>query len=388
MVFTLIFFFSLLVVAFAIPPIIKISIEKGLFDEPTESRKVHSRIVPNFGGIAIFFGFLLSCSLFIPSRFLPEAHLLMAAGLILFMVGLKDDIVGLSPFKKFLAQFASAFIVSIWANIRISDLNGILGYEEIPYWASILLTSLFMVGVVNAFNLIDGVDGLAATLGVIFSLMYACLFFKAGEIGWAYLSISLAGGLIGFLFFNLTPARIFMGDLGSLLIGFIAAITSVKFLAVSNEHEIMIGPLQITSSAGLVLAILIIPIFDTMRVFTLRVISNTSPFTADRNHVHHRLLFLGLTHVQTTLVLALVNIMFIALALSLQQLGNTATIGLLMFTILTINGAMSIYIERYKKVLINNVNFSGRTSFEKHKIHNQPPHTRFGDTILENIVKN
>jgi UDP-GlcNAc:undecaprenyl-phosphate GlcNAc-1-phosphate transferase len=387
MVLILIFFTSLLVVAFAIPPIIKVSLQKRLFDDPIESRKVHSRIVPNFGGVAIFAGFLMSCSLFIPSHLLPEANLLMAAGLILFMTGLKDDIVGLSPLKKFIAQFASAFIISVMANLRIADLYGVLGIYELPYLASVLLTSLFMVGIVNAFNLIDGVDGLAASLGVIFSLMYAYLFFNGGELGWAYLSLSLAGGLTGFLFFNLTPAKIFMGDLGSLLTGYIAALLSIKFMAISDTQQIMIGSLEISSAAGLVLAILIIPIFDTIRVFTLRILRNTSPFTADRNHVHHRLLFVGLSHVQTTLTLSVLNILFIALALSVQQIGNTALLGLLIFTIIAVNSAMSLYIERYKKSLFN-INSPDPGRFKNNKEQDAAHKKRYGDTVLENIAEN
>ena len=224
-------------------------------------------------------------------------------------------LLGLSPLKKFVAQFTSAFIIAVMADLRIADLNGIFGFHELPYMISIILTALFMVGVVNAFNLIDGVDGLASSLGIIFSCMYAFLFYQAGELGWAYLSLSLAGSLTGFLFFNLTPAKIFMGDLGSLLTGYIAAILSIKFLGFSSTQNIMVGTLEISSGAGLVLAILIIPIFDTLRVFTLRMLRNTSPFTADRNHVHHRLLFVGLSHVQTTLSLAVLNLLFIALAL-------------------------------------------------------------------------
>jgi len=387
MLFIIIFFCSLLIVAFAIPSIIKVSFEKRLFDDPTESRKVHSRIVPNFGGIAIFSGFLLSSALFIPTQILPEANFLMAAGFILFMTGLKDDIVGLSPFKKFIAQFASAYIVAVMADLRIADLNGILGYHELPYMVSIILTALFIVGVVNAFNLIDGVDGLAASLGVIFSLMYTCLFFKADEFGWAYLSISLAGGLVGFLFYNLSPAKIFMGDLGSLLTGFIAAILSLKFITISNTQDIFIGPLKISSAAGLVLAILIIPIFDTIRVFTLRILRNTSPFKADRNHVHHRLLFVGLSHVQTTLVLSVLNVLFIALALCVQPIGNTALLGLLIFVIIAVNSAMSLYIERYKKALFTKVNLPGSAHY-KNKEQDAGHQKKFGDTVLEKIVEN
>lgn len=351
MLFVLIFLTSLLVVAFAIPPIITVAFQKRLFDDPVESRKVHKRIVPNFGGIAIFSGFLFTCSLFIPSALLPEGNILMAAGLILFLTGLKDDIVGLSPTIKFVAQFTSAIILATAANIRISNLHGILGLQELPYTASIILTVFFIVGIVNAFNLIDGIDGLAGTLAIMVGLIYAFLFFRAGLMGWSYLSISLTGAMLGFLFYNVTPAKIFMGDSGSLLLGFVAAVLSIKFLSLTSTAALNLGTFELQSSNGLVIAILIIPIFDTLRVFTLRILKNTSPFTADNNHLHHRLLFLGLSHIQATLVLVVCNIVFVILALALQQLGDSQLISLLVLSILLVNGALSLYIERYKRSL-------------------------------------
>lgn len=349
MLFTLIYLTSLLVVAFAIPPIITVSLRKRLFDDPNESRKIHKRIIPNFGGVAIFTGFLFSCSIFIPSQILPEGNVLMAGGLVLFMIGLKDDIIGLGPGIKFVAQFMSAFIVAVVANIRISDLHGIFGIYDIPYYASIALTVFFIVGIVNAFNLIDGIDGLAGSIGVIFSVVFGVLFYKSGDLGWAYLATSLAGGLLGFLFFNVTPARIFMGDSGSLLLGFIAAVLSIKFINVSLSENVMAGPFQIASGIGLVSAILIIPVFDTLRVFTLRILRGTSPFTADSNHIHHRLLSLGLSHVQATLVLASVNVVFIIAALSLQNMGDAELISFIMLLMLTLNGILSLFINRFKK---------------------------------------
>lgn len=349
MLFTLIYLTSLLVVAFAIPPIITVSLRKRLFDDPNESRKIHKRIIPNFGGVAIFTGFLFSCSIFIPSQVLPEANVLMAGGLVLFMIGLKDDIIGLSPGIKFVAQFASAFIVAMVANIRISDLHGIFGFYDIPYYASITLTVFFIVGIVNAFNLIDGIDGLAGSIGLILSVVFGVLFFKSGDLGWAYLATALAGALLGFLFFNVTPARIFMGDSGSLLLGFIAAVLSIKFMTVSLTENVLAGPFVITSGAGLVTAILVIPVFDTLRVFTLRIMRGTSPFTADSNHIHHRLLSLGLSHVQATLVLASVNTVFIIAALSLQSIGDAQLISLMMLLMLSLNGVLSLFINRFKR---------------------------------------
>ena len=348
MLLILIFLTSLLVVAFAIPPIILLAFEKRLFDDPTESRKVHQHIVPNLGGVAIFTGFLFSACLFIPPTLLPQANILMAAGLILFMTGLKDDMIGLSPLKKFSAQTVSAAIIAFIANIRIKDLHGLLGIETLNEYASIVFTIIFIVAIINAFNLIDGIDGLAASLGIMLSLTYAFIFFQSGEIGWAYLSISLTGALVGFLFFNITPARIFMGDSGSLLLGFIAAVLSIKFINLAAISQLNFGLIPITSSLSVVFAILIIPIFDTTRVFTLRILKGNSPFVADSNHTHHRLLDLGLSHMQSTLVLTLINVMFVVMAIFFQRLGDVLLLPLIAGAVLVSNFALTIYVWRVR----------------------------------------
>jgi UDP-GlcNAc:undecaprenyl-phosphate GlcNAc-1-phosphate transferase len=382
----LIFLLSLFIVVFSIPPIIKVAFEKRLFDHPTEGRKVHKKIIPNLGGIAIFTAFLFSSSMFIPTSALPHGNLLIGAGLILFMTGLKDDIVGLAPTVKFLAQFLSAFIVALAADLRINNLQGLFGVYELNYYLSIVLSVFFIVGIINAYNLIDGIDGLAGSLGLVFSITYAYIFFKAGDHGWAFLSLSLCGALLGFLFYNLTPAKIFMGDSGSLVTGFLAAIFSLKFLESSAGHVVQVGPVGITLSICLVIAILIIPIFDTLRVFTLRILARKSPFAADSNHVHHRLLFLGLSHVQATFVLALCNVFIIMCTLSLSELTPTQLLLFIIFTVLTMNGLLSLYINRYKKFLLRN---SSQSAPVIQEIHFKKENSKaFADEIEGRIFKN
>ena len=326
---------------------------KRLFDEPLELRKIHKRIIPNLGGIAIFTSFLFSASLFIPSPLLPIGNVLMAGGLIMFMTGLKDDIVGLSPTIKFVAQFTTAIIIAVLADLRITNLHDILGIGELNYVSSLMLTVVFIVGMVNAFNLIDGIDGLAGSLGLILSVAYAYLFLKAGQVGFSYMSMSLAGALLGFLFFNITPAKIFMGDSGSLLLGFLASIFSIKFIELPDASGLSVGSLVIHNYLVVSLAIIIIPTFDTLRVFTLRILKNTSPFTADSNHLHHRLLFLGLSHLQATFLLSFVTILFVVLALALNDLSAGMVVSIMIISVLTINGLLSIYIEAYRKSLFS-----------------------------------
>ena len=334
-----------------IPPIIKITSKSKMFDEPSESRKVHKKLVPNSGGIAVFIGFLFSCLIFIPYNLLPQANVLMATAMLVFITGLTDDIDAINPLKKFISQFLAALMVSILADLRIVSLYGILDIYELSYNVSVVFTVFSFVGVVNAFNLIDGIDGLAGALGVILTVVYCYLFFKVGQLGYAYLSISLAGALIGFLYFNITPAKIFMGDSGSLLLGFIAAVLSIRIMENDIMNKLMLGDLQLNAGAGVVAAILVIPVFDTLRVFAMRIYKGTSPFTADNNHLHHRLLALGLSHIKATSILVLVNVLFILMSILLQEIGNTRLIGLITLCALTINGFISLLLIRRNRKL-------------------------------------
>lgn len=342
--YLLIYITSLLSVALSISPLITIAIRKRLFDAPSEDRKIHKRIVPNLGGLAIFSGFLFSLAMFIDLSTLRVANYLLSGGIVIFMIGLKDDIIGVDPMKKFIAQFIAAFIITIMADVRIMDLGGFIGVYELSYPFSIGLSVLTIVGVVNAYNLIDGIDGLSGTLGLVFSLVYAYLFFAAGELGWVYVCLALAGALTGFLIHNISPARIFMGDCGSLMVGCLAAVLSIQFINTSSSTMVDLGFTSVTSAPALAMAIVILPLFDTLRVFTIRIVNNQSPFKADRNHLHHRMLALGLNHMQATGVLALVAIVFIATALAFQNVGSNQLVGILICMIILLNTALSVYL--------------------------------------------
>ena len=222
--------------------------------------------------------------------------------------------------------------------------------HELAFPFSIALSVFFIVGIVNAFNLIDGIDGLAGSLGVIMSLTFAFLFYHAGDTGWVIVSMALAGSLVGFLIHNVSPARIFMGDSGSLMIGFLSAVAAIHLLKIVSSGPIDLGFVLVTSAPALVVAILIIPLFDTLRVFAMRLFKGQSPFVADRNHLHHRLLFVGLNHFQATSVLAGVNILCIVSALYLQPIGNNQLIGTLVLFLLLLNTGFTFYIMSLRPV--------------------------------------
>jgi len=347
----LVFFTSLFFVVFAVPQIIDIAFKKHLFDDPVESRKVHKKVTPNFGGIALFFAVIFTCTLFIPPAAVPEANTIIAAGLILFLTGLKDDILVLGPLVKFMAQLLSALVLTIAGGFQIDNLQGFLGIYEIPQVLALLLSVFFIVGVVNAFNLIDGIDGLAGTLASVAMFMFAFLFYETTEPGWTWLSLTVAGALLGFLYYNFTPAKIFMGDSGSLFIGLLVAVCSIKFLNTSNLSQSNHGGFEINSKISLIAAIVVVPVFDTLRVFTLRIMKGKSPFTADNIHLHHRLLLLGLNHVQATTILSSFNVLLIILTCSLQPLGDTLILPILVIVTLLGNELLSYFTGRYHRML-------------------------------------
>lgn len=314
---------SFIVTFLAIPTIIQVAKEKKLFDEPDE-RKVHKINIPTLGGLGVFAGFILSL-LLMASNGNGELKYFVAAAMILFFLGIKDDILIISPAKKLIGQFIAAGILVQFGGLQITNMQGLMGVFQLPSFISIPFTLLTIVFIINSFNLIDGVDGLVGAIGLLTSLFFGCYFLFAGQPFYSIMGFSMAGSLLAFLFFNFSPASIFIGDTGSLLIGIVNSMMAVKFIDFAYNKECA---LPLASTPALAIAILIIPIFDTIRVFALRILNKRSPFSPDRNHVHHFLLDLGFSHQKVTLICVLVNMVFIAMAFSLQILGTTILISI------------------------------------------------------------
>ena len=342
-----VFFLSLLIVLFLIPIVVKIATIKRLYDEPNETRKLHSRRIPNLGGIGIYAGILLTITLLIKPSLMPHLNYLIAGSFILVIVGIKDDIIGISPTKKLYLQVGAAFIMAYCANIRITSFYGIVGVYELSFPVSIILTTFINVFIYNAINLIDGVDGLAGGLGLISSFTFAWFFYRLGSMGACYVALTLAGSLTGFLYFNVYCYRlkVFMGDSGSLLTGFLLSVLAVLF--VEQNKVTVLNPVPVfNAAAALAFSILIIPLFDTTRVFLFRIINGKSPFTADNNHVHHRLLFLGKTHLECTTILLFTNYMFILASYVFQSVGNNVLIVFLLLVAIAANGILWVLTKR------------------------------------------
>ncbi|MBL4676299.1 MAG: undecaprenyl/decaprenyl-phosphate alpha-N-acetylglucosaminyl 1-phosphate transferase [Mucilaginibacter sp.] len=312
--------FSVLITLLAIPSILHVARTRHLYDDVGHFRKQHDHGIPRLGGVGIFVSFTITLLLFsIVDKTIPVSFLL-AASIVLFIMGIKDDLSGVNPSTKFVIQLIVATLLVTVGNIRFTSMYGILGYHDIPYITSAILSVLFIILIINAFNLIDGIDGLAGTTCIIVNGTFAAFFIYMGHYELAAVALAITGAVFGFLRYNLTPAKIFMGDAGSLLIGLISSILAVKFIEL-NKFKAGITP-QVFSAPALTFAILIGPIFDTLRVFMLRVATGKSPFSADRNHIHHRILNLGYTHLQTVLMLTAVNIGIICIAYFFSDLGN------------------------------------------------------------------
>ena len=319
----------------AIPSIIKVALMKHLYDEPDE-RESHDSIVPTLAGVALFAGVIFSFTFWSASSFYANRQYIISSLIIMFFIGLKDDIVELSPVKKFIGQLVAAGILVFFADFRLTNMVGILGIYEIPYNVSCILTMFTILVIINAYNLIDGIDGLAAGIGIIASTAFGIILFMLNNAVLAGLSFALSGALLAFLWFNLSPAKIFMGDTGSLVVGLILSILAITFIETNinspltsvqfsdfiqtHLHISKVNFDLSTSAPAIAVGFLIIPLFDTLRVFMLRAFRRKSPFLPDRNHIHHKLLELGLNHKKASFVLYTVNIFFVILALLLRKL--------------------------------------------------------------------
>lgn len=318
----------IIVVAFiityiSIPSIIKVAYEKHLCDEPDEDRKIHTHKIPTLGGIAIFGGVMITSLFFVDITQIPNYSYAVAALLILFFTGVKDDIIPLTPTKKFSAQIFAACILTLKCNIYLSNLYGFFFVNDIPYFVGVILSIFTILVIVNAFNLVDGINGLSGGLGVIISLTFGILFLELNKTSWGYVAFSLAGALLGFLMYNYgNKAKIFMGDTGSLTVGLFLAMFAIVFIETNRE----VGYFKSTFAPVYAITILIIPLADTLRLFIWRILQKRSPFSADRNHFHHYLVDGGLTHFQGSLVLHTTNLGLIGLMLLFQEISQVYTI--------------------------------------------------------------
>ncbi len=296
------------------PFVIKIARKKQFVVHPTK-RMSHTGDIPNVGGLDICFSFLICYVLFTYDGF-EESRFLIIGLLLIVMVGFADDILDLSPLGKLVGEMAAGIALICFADIRITHLHGFLGIYEIGLITSYLLSLFVLVVIDNALNLIDGVDGLASGLGIIYCIFFALFFQLCGEMGWAALGYSMIGALLVFFIYNVfgrSRRKIFMGDSGSLLLGYLITAFVFKFCEINAYRELS-DMIQNSAAPAVAICVLSIPLFDTIRVMVTRLKHHQSPFKPDKNHIHHLLLQAGCTHLQTTGVIVGISILFLGLA--------------------------------------------------------------------------
>lgn len=321
------FMLAFAITAIAIPVIIRVAELKYLFDEP-DQRKAHKQRTPTLGGVAIFAGLIISFSLLKDFQSLTDVRYLVPALIVIFFAGIKDDILVLTPMKKLLAQFVSAFLIAFLGNIKINSFYGMFGLQEIPSAIAVVFTIMVIVGIINCYNLIDGIDGLAGSQGLLSAITFGSWFILTGHWSLAFLSFALAGSLLGFLLFNWHPAKIFMGDTGAMLIGFILSVLAIHFIELNKALSIS-REYWVHASPSVAIGIMAIPIFDMLRVFGFRVLKRRSPFKPDRTHLHHLLIDLGLSHRKATSVLFIWSALVILLCMALRDLKSSTLLFIL-----------------------------------------------------------
>ena len=287
---------SFIITYVAIPKVIFFAEKLRLLDE-AGVRASHQGSVPIFGGIAIFAGIIFSLLLWAD---IENIQYLLVSVLIVFSIGVVDDLLVLSPFQKIGAQVIATLVIIFLGDLQIDNMHGVLGVYELPFFIAVVFTIFVVIVVTNGFNLIDGVDGLAAGIGLISSFSFGIIALLMDQNDMAIFAFTLMGALLGFLKYNFSPAKIFMGDTGSLVVGMILSILAINIirfgLVTENIRLPNKGPL-------LAIVILALPLFDSLRVFIVRIIKKRSPLSPGREHIHHALLNLGFGHKKTSFIL-------------------------------------------------------------------------------------
>ena len=313
---------SFLITYVAIPKVIFFAEKLRLLDE-AGIRSSHKGSVPIFGGIAIFTGIIFSLLFWAD---IENIQYLLVSILIVFFVGVIDDLLVLSPFKKIVGQVIATSIIIFLGDLQIDNMHGVLGIYDLPIWIGTLFTIFVVIVITNGFNLIDGVDGLAGGVGVISSFSFGVIALLMDQSDMAIIAFTLMGALLGFLKYNFFPAKIFMGDTGSLVVGMILSILAIN----SIRHGLVTETIKLPNKGPLLaIVILAIPLFDSLRVFIARIMKGRHPLSAGRGHIHHALLSLGFGHNKTSFILYLFAISMIVFSYFLLDLNLNIGIAIL-----------------------------------------------------------
>lgn len=302
---------SFLLCFYTIPILIKISNRFSIYDIPDNIKK-HNKKITYLGGVALLFSFIIPISLFSPEviekpKYI-NAYLILIT--IIFLHGVGDDFFKYLPIRKFLVQSLLCSLL-IYKTSLYLPVQTLFSNFPIPSPISYIITLISTMGIVNAYNLIDGSDGLAACISLVASLCYATCFYIDGNMFFFILALSISGGLTAFILYNKPPAYIFMGDSGSLFLGLLLATFTIVFM----EEKSTYVQLNVSNRFVLSFSFLSIPLLDMIRLFITRIYNNQSPFKGDNNHIHHLMSSIGFTNKQTLLIIVIIQLLNIGISI-------------------------------------------------------------------------
>jgi UDP-N-acetylmuramyl pentapeptide phosphotransferase/UDP-N-acetylglucosamine-1-phosphate transferase len=317
---------SFIVSLILLPLIIGVSQKTKFFDEPG-GRRIHKKVTPSFGGIAIFSGFVIASLSWEDQAKRAELLVLLLVIAIPFIIGFLDDLLHLKPLMKIAGQSIAATIIFFTLDVRLASLYGLITDYTFSLPVSFAITLIAIIVITNSFNLIDGIDGLAATFSLVAILFFGVWFSLAGAYHYALIAFSISGAILAFLLQNWEPSKIFMGDTGSLFIGMALSILTIEFL--NENHQLPSGSvIKFQSGVGTAACIIILPLVDTVRVIILRLYKKVSPFTADKRHIHHVLVRLGMSHRMAVSILCILHLLFISGAIALRPYSDKVVLSL------------------------------------------------------------
>ncbi len=323
------------------PTIVRIAKKRNFVVKPNK-RTSHQGSVPNVGGVNIFISFFLTTSIFSVQLVEPIQFFVIGVFFIL-IVGFVDDLIDIRALWKLIGELIAGFFLIVMSDIRLSTLHGFFGIYELPLWISYCLSFFVFIVIINALNLVDGIDGLASGLGIIYCLFFGIYFSLTNKYTLSLCAYSLVGALSVFFIYNVfgKKNKIFMGDCGSLFLGYMITLFVFEFCELNGYHQVP-EKYHMSAAPAVAICILIVPLFDTIRVMVTRIKKGLSPFSPDKNHIHHLLLKIGLKHRQVTFVLLAVTLLFITIGL----LGRNGSIGLLTATALIIITGLTYWVWR------------------------------------------
>lgn len=310
---------SCIVSMYSVRKVLFITTRNEIYDTPDETRKIKGAKIPSLGGIGIFTGFMVVSAFYMYDG-IANWRYVIASIVILFFTGIYDDLANMRPSKKLLAQLLSSGITMYFADVQSAALLQIIGLD-IPQWLYLGILTFGCAFFINAFNFIDGIDALACVLAIMYTTTLGFMFVGLHATAAACICFSLTGATAGLLYYNRSPAKIYMGDTGSMLLGFMIFVLSVLLLklytgaAIGQLHQFV--PTY-SGAAIIVLALLTFPVFDALRVFVYRASKGKSPLVADRAHMHYYLIDAGFTHPQSVAIIAAINVLLLALAFAIK----------------------------------------------------------------------